>query len=69
MVERIVLLSKICPEYVKPAIMIIVSYGHTHAALLATVLVDCRTRAKSDLLERAVAIVVVQERRGRVVGN
>ena len=69
MVERVVVVVEIGYEQVEPPVMVVVAYCYAHASLLAAVLVDCRARRKSDLLKRAVPVIVVEEIRRRVVSD
>src|SRR6266849_205274 len=55
-------------EYIEPSVVIIVAHSDAHAALLATVSVDRRTRFESDLAKRTIPVVMVEIVRRRVVG-
>src|SRR5712691_3227003 len=69
MVERVVVVVEISYEQVEPPVVVVVTRRYAHASLFAAVLVDCGARRKSDLLERAVPVIVVEEIRDRVVGD
>src|SRR6185369_17371225 len=53
----------------KFSIVIVVTNGHTHAALLTAILVYSGACQKPDLFEGSIALVSVVEIWGRVVGN
>ena len=67
MVKSIVVVVEVSNEQVEFAVMIIVAQRDSHTSLLATVLINCRTRGKGNVLEGSVAIVVIKKVWRRIV--
>src|SRR5437870_12379363 len=61
MIERVIVVVEVSYKQVGLSVMVVVAHRDTHASLFAAVLVDCRPRRKSDLLKRAVSVIVVEE--------
>src|SRR4030095_13963589 len=57
-VKRVVVVVKICNEQIQFLIVIVIANSHAHTSLLTAVLIYCRSRLKTDLLKRAIAVVV-----------
>src|SRR5258706_13750187 len=68
-VKHIVFIVEVGDEYVEPSVVVIVTQRDAHAALLGAVSVNRHARFESDLLKRAVPVVMVEIVRRRVVGD
>src|SRR5258708_25671947 len=68
-VKHIVFLVKVGNESVAPSVVIVVTHRDAHAPLLGAVSVDRQARFESDLAKRAIAVVMVEIIRRRVVGD
>src|SRR5687768_13860895 len=68
-IQRVVLVGEVGNEKIDFTVVIIISGSHSHASLLAAVLIHRGAGVESDLLERAVAFVSVVEVRRRVVSD
>src|SRR5438067_10404896 len=67
MVEIIGIIGKVRLDNVRPAIVIVICRIDTHAGLLASVGAVCDTRLGSNFCEDTFAIVMVEQRRRRIV--
>ena len=67
MIESVVIIVEVCDEQIEPAIVIIIAECHAHAPLLAAVFVYRHTCRESNILERAVAVVVIEKVWRRVI--
>ena len=61
MIKSVVVVVEIGYEQIKPPIVIIVADRHPHASLFAAIFINCCSRCESDILERAVPIVVIEK--------
>jgi hypothetical protein len=68
-IERIVLVCEVSHKEVELSVVVIIGDCHAHASLLAAVLVDGSAGNKADFLKAAVALILVEEIRRRIVGN
>ena len=66
-IKRAVVVDEVGSEYIEVTIAVVISRINSHRSLLAPVLVDGCSRIKAYLLERPVAIVVIEIVRRRVV--
>src|ERR1051325_6421499 len=66
-IESVVIIVEVRDEQIEPSVVIIIAERHTHAALFAAVFVYRHAGGKSNLLKRAISVVVIEKVRRRVV--
>src|ERR1044072_3798992 len=61
MVGRVVVVIEVGYKQVQLAVVLVIAQSHSHASLFPAIFVDCRAGGKSNILESAVTVVVIEK--------